>query len=529
MGRGQKKNIEELHNWLSTNLHNVTLMSGQIYQNNKSPMAFDCKKHGGFWNTWNQITQGTHCPKCGKERLNAKVNSRKIPIEEILNRIKKVHNGLITVVNPEIYEHQHSRLKFQCQAGHQWDSKVYNIIQGKGCAKCAGKNITTADFKKTIQENHNGKLHLVEGQEYLGSKTKLFFQCTNQKHKPFAAAPSNVISKKSGCPECKKEKLRGLFAYSTEEVYQSINSRYSNFRPLPNQIYVNQNSTWKFQCDNHEHPIWESRVGRYLLGKIKYGCAYCAGNRPVNNVGDINMLLEELFGSKIKFITQKIPKKIIKNKTNFKFYCFEHKLEFENNLSLISNSKGCPKCSLDSRAMLRRTPIHDLISQVYNKHRDFIKIENSSNYKNSESKILFRCLKKSTHGTFESTVHSVLSGSGCPICNFSKGERNIWNWLKDNEIVFEAQKRVKKQTGNGVFIFDFYLPKHKIIIEYDGRQHSLPIERWGGVEGLKKVQLNDLMKDDYAVLIGFEMIRIPYTEFNQIEQILSDRIKVVTK
>jgi very-short-patch-repair endonuclease len=526
MGRGKKKDIEELHIWLSSNLPTVNLKSGQIYQNNKSLMTFQCLKHGDFLNTWNQITRGTNCPQCGSERLSAKVNSRRTPVKEILNRVNKVHGGLIKILDPENYEHQHSKLTFQCHEGHQWTVRVYQVIQGRGCAKCAGKNITTTEFKKTIQEIHNGRINLVEGQEYLGRKTKLLFQCSNQKHKPFAAAPSNVIFNKSGCPECKKAKLREAFAYSTEEVYQIIRNNYSSFRPLPNQTYVNQNTSWKFQCDRNEHPIWESPVGSYLTGKIKFGCAYCAGERPINNVEDIYTLLEELFGNKIKLVKQNIPDIIVKNKTTFKFYCIEHGLEFENNLSLLSNSKGCVKCSLNSRLIHRRTSIEDLVRQTYEKHRDFIKIEDSSNYKNTESKILFRCTKKLTHGTFEASAHSILSGNGCPICKMSKGERTIWFWLKDNEFEFESQKRVKKHVGNGVFIFDFYLPSQKVIIEYDGRQHSLPIERWGGVKGLEKVKLNDALKDDYAVLIGFQMIRIPHTQFNRINEILSEKIKV---
>lgn len=48
----------------------------------------------------------------------------------------------------------------------------------------------------------------------------------------------------------------------------------------------------------------------------------------------------------------------------------------------------------------------------------------------------------------------------------------------------------------------------------------------GGVKGLEKVKLNDALKDDYAVLIGFQMIRIPHTQFNRINEILSEKIKV---
>jgi very-short-patch-repair endonuclease len=102
----------------------------------------------------------------------------------------------------------------------------------------------------------------------------------------------------------------------------------------------------------------------------------------------------------------------------------------------------------------------------------------------------------------------------------SKGERKIWFWLNDHSVNFNSQERVKKHTGRGVFIFDFFLPEKKLIIEYDGRQHYLPIEQWGGKKSLLKVQENDKLKDEFAELIGFKMLRIPYTQYYSVEEIL---------
>ena len=74
-----------------------------------------------------------------------------------------------------------------------------------------------------------------------------------------------------------------------------------------------------------------------------------------------------------------------------------------------------------------------------------------------------------------------------------------------------------------MFIFDFYLPSKKVIIEYDGRQHSIPVERWGGKKALKKTLINDSLKDEYTRLIGFEMMRIPYTDFESIDDLLNSK------
>jgi very-short-patch-repair endonuclease len=523
MGQGRRKTIDDLKSWLSINLPLISLEGGQTYKNNKSKLDFICSAHGRFSTTWNQITRGSHCPNCGKNRLVNEIKSRRTSIEEVIQRIRNVHENHIKILNSKDYQHQHSRLNFRCSKGHEWDVKVYTVIQGNGCPKCAGKNITTAEFCETLKEVHEGRLTLVEGQQYLSRKDKLTFKCLNPSHNPFKAAPSNVIFRKSGCPECKKERLREVFKHTEETVYQIIASKDYPFSPLPNQLYTNQDSIWKFKCNNPTHPAWEAPLGAYLQGTIKYGCSFCAGARPIGSIDEIHSLCIDLFGDNIVLLDSSIPTRIIKRTTRLNFLCRKHLVEFRTTLSLLSDSKGCEKCSLESYSAKRKTSLEDLINQVKLIHRDFITLEDASMYVNTESKILFRCNKKPKHGVFEATAHGILGGYGCPICKMSKGERKIWFWLKDNEIDFKSQKRVKKHVGNGVFIFDFYLPSKKVIIEYDGRQHSIPVERWGGKKALKKTLINDSLKDEYTRLIGFEMMRIPYTDFESIDDLLNSK------
>ena len=48
---------------------------------------------------------------------------------------------------------------------------------------------------------------------------------------------------------------------------------------------------------------------------------------------------------------------------------------------------------------------------------------------NENTKIKINCLK---HGYFYQTPHNHLNSRGCPICNNSKGEKLIRNWLINN-------------------------------------------------------------------------------------------------
>ena len=67
--------------------------------------------------------------------------------------------------------------------------------------------------------------------------------------------------------------------------------------------------------------------------------------------------------------------------------------------------------------------------------------------------------------------------------------------------------------------------KLKCLIEYDGEQHYKFIKHWhGDEEGFKLQQLRDKIKTEYCKNHNIKLIRIPYTEFDNIEQILKNNL-----
>ena len=69
--------------------------------------------------------------------------------------------------------------------------------------------------------------------------------------------------------------------------------------------------------------------------------------------------------------------------------------------------------------------------------------------------------------------------------------------------------------------FDFYLPNYNICIEFDGRQHYLPIFYFGGEKMLNYTKNNDNIKNEYCLNNNIKLVRIPYYEINDIENIIS--------
>lgn len=66
--------------------------------------------------------------------------------------------------------------------------------------------------------------------------------------------------------------------------------------------------------------------------------------------------------------------------------------------------------------------------------------------------------------------------------------------------------------------FDFvvYDDNHNVdfIIEYQGRQHYEPSSKFGGKRGLYQQQFNDNKKRRFCAMNGFNLIEIPYTDYD---------------
>ena len=101
---------------------------------------------------------------------------------------------------------------------------------------------------------------------------------------------------------------------------------------------------------------------------------------------------------------------------------------------------------------------------------------------------------------------------GCPFCKESKGEKIIKNFLIDNNISFEQQKKFDDCKYKLKLPFDFYLSELNICIEYDGLQHYKCIKIFGGEKNFNLIKKRDEIKNDYCEKNNINLIRIKYNE-----------------
>ena len=184
-------------------------------------------------------------------------------------------------------------------------------------------------------------------------------------------------------------------------------------------------------------------------------------------------------------------------------------------------SSGYPACGIKEMILKQTKSIDDVIKEFVIVHGNnyFYYLDT---YISANKKIKIKC-NKCGYDFFQQ-VNSHLRGSGCPKCNFSKGELKIEKYLKNNEIQYIAQKRFKNCKYKYTLPFDFYLPKLNICIEYDGEHHYKPIFQ----DELESCQIRDNIKTEFCFVNKIKLIRISYWDFDNIENILNNEFNNYT-
>ena len=143
----------------------------------------------------------------------------------------------------------------------------------------------------------------------------------------------------------------------------------------------------------------------------------------------------------------------------------------------------------------------------------------------------FECTKCGEHiFRMTPTNQNDIDNCHCPACGLkSKGERRIKAYLDIKHIKYDTQFKYEDCAYIKPLPFDFAIfsssGEIKCLIEYDGEQHFKFVKVFhGDEEGFKLQKKRDKIKDDYCSKYGINLIRIPYTEFNNIEQILNNNL-----
>lgn len=211
--------------------------------------------------------------------------------------------------------------------------------------------------------------------------------------------------------------------------------------------------------------------------------------------------------------------------TKVKIICQKHGVFEQLPYIHFYNKSDCLKCSIEKQHNLLKLNTEDFVEKarkIHGEKYDYSMSDCDGEYK----KIKIICKK---HGVFEQAPNGHLSGKGCLKCRETHGENKIRMWLEKNNIRYETQKTFHKCRDKGLLKFDFYVPSKNFLIEFDGEQHynfRTGNRGWNNRTTFKILKRRDEIKNNFSKNNGINLLRIPYFEMNNIENILYKNLVV---
>lgn len=260
------------------------------------------------------------------------------------------------------------------------------------------------------------------------------------------------------------------------------------------------------KCNNCNN-VYKNKYGEHFLDKRKEKiCTNCIPRKDTKEIGNkIKYVFEH--NNNIELLNQ-----YTKITDDLQILCKKCNTIFIRKPQVLLKSQKCPKCETHVKFKTKEVFEYELQTKLNGEYSLI------GEYEGTNTRTLFK--HNDCGFIFNNTPHNILQKTPCPKCKKfnSKGEIAIQKILDLHNIVYIQQYRTKELE---LLSFDFYIPKNKTFIEFQGEQHFHPIKFFGGKSKYLKQVENDNNKRQYCKNNNFSLIEIAYTDINNIEEILS--------
>ena len=415
------------------------------------------------------------------------------------------------IVNEKGFVLTNIKIKVWCKnPNHEPYEVIFNDFRrGTRCKKCrceknAEKLKHSIEYIKREFEKEGYKLLSTE---YKNNSTKLLVQC--DKGHEYEVAFNNFKQGRR-CPYCAEN-----VKYTYEEVKKYVESfGYELF----SEEYENANEYILINppC---EHEPYEVTFSAFKNQGQR--CPKCKGSRISEVLKTPHYEIKEYVES---FGYELLNEECINGRTEILVKCPNPDHEaYEVRFSAFKNQNSrCPKCYEEQRGEKSKLSYRYIQLEIEKEGYKLL----SDEYEDAKSKIKIKCPKGHE---YETTWNKFQQEKRCPICNESKGEREITKILDKLNIKYIKQYRFEDCKFKQCLPFDFYLPKYNCCIEYDGRQHFEIVDYFGGLDGFIDTKIRDTIKNEYCKKNNIKLIRIPHWDYDKIEEILELELELELK
>lgn len=534
-GKGHEKfsplnpyTIDNIKHYIVKNNIDSTLLS-ETYKNNSTKLDFLCKCGDIFHISWKGFLGGKHyCFKCQKE------NSLKEYRENKYIEVKQAFaNRGYELLSTE-YRDIDTELEFICNKHKeygvqkiQWRSFYYRNC---GCHICGRERINEV---KRLSEDEAKKFTESKGFEYVSHYyTPNLNKCKTDKR-------TNITIIRYICPKHREYGVQEItlsaLRKSSGRCYycQHPHTQYNHEKFISDMLHINptveiiskyidmhKNVSCKCKIDGYE---WVSTPYALLQGR---GCWECGKEKSRRSRCKTDKeFRDEMF---LKNPNIEILSEYTGAHDKVKCRCKIDGTIWETApTTLLGTSIGCPTCVSKYSSERQALSNEEFVERLKNKNPNLEPLEE---YINGHTKIKVRC--KVHDYTWLVMPSKILSKSnGCPKCQASKNEIKISKVLDDMGIKYESQKKFSDCKDKKSLPFDFYVPSYNTLIEYDGEHHFYPVPRKPNDETvndrLETTQRHDKIKTQYCKDNNICLLRIPYWEQDNIENILANQFSKI--
>jgi len=190
-----------------------------------------------------------------------------------------------------------------------------------------------------------------------------------------------------------------------------------------------------------------------------------------------------------------------------KITCPEHG-EFWQKPRYHLEGLGCPRCGRIHANKSHSDTLDDFLLKAKKSHPtgySFDKVK----FEDFDNKVTITCNK---HGDFKMKRSLFIFGQNCPKCVLSS-QNKLLHKLETSFPALEFQWEYKS-NWLGRQRIDIFIPELKIAIEYDGIQHFVPLDFFGGKLEFEKRKNQDHLKEQKCKDNGVLLLRLKY-DYNE--------------
>lgn len=367
--------------------------------------------------------------------------------------------------------------------------------------------------RKKTHEEFVDEVYSLVGNEYdvIGTydgalkKIEMFhMECGSSYH----VLPANFLFGQR-CPLCQRYRGRKSHEEFIKEVEYKFGNEYEilgTYQKYEVPLLVKHN-----KCGYE----WEVSPNNFLQGQSK--CPKCS-RRIKYDTESFRSIVNEITKGEYELIGEYI--------NNYTKTLFKHlNCGYTWNIcpsEFYNNNTRCPRCQGKERYTTEY--FGKLVRELTNNEYCL-----KSNYVNNRTEVEIEHLHCNTVFCVVPTLF-LYEERRCPTCKNtnSKGERKISEILSTRNIEFKQQFTFEDCKFIKLLRFDFGILKDGnliALIEFDGKQHYEPIKWFGGVTKYELQQGRDSIKNEYCKTNGIPLLRIPYWEYSNIENILIKFLK----